>query len=421
MTTRIPVLSSRWTWPRQRGSFRRGTSHERLLHAGRRRVHALPASRSPDRSHRGRCPGRSGCVRRSGPRPPRPGRRRAGGAARRPGRRRSRRAGRRPRGWSPRSPTGIRRRSRWRRRGRWRRARGPRGRADGTRRSRGRRGAVRVRRRRCRAVRRRRRGSTGVGASGPSPRTASRRAPRTRSASSAPPRQASTPAGGGAERVGPVDPAAGPVDGGVAAHPLEGGDGGLGDGRGSRRPRRPRSGRGRRGRRDVGEVVQGGAAGAVGAAAGGLDDLGPVLGAGDGGEAAGGGDMERGCRVRGPAGPSRRRPGRSSRGGARWGASGAASGRRSPASWAARTRAPTASRGILGPQPPGPWLEGVAYGGGQFGLALRGRPGSGRGRARRGRAGRRRRRAGRARRGPRPSWRRVAAYRRSRARASRLP
>ena len=183
------------------------------------------------------------------------------------------------------------------------------------------------------------------GASGPSPRTVSRSAPRTSVASWAAPRQASTPGGRRAERVGPVGPAAGPVDGVVAAHPLEGGDGGLGDGAGARRPPRPRSGRARRGRVTRRDSAGRRSARRPGRCAAASTIGGPVLGPGDGGETAGGGHVEGAAALQCPAGPSRRRPGRSSRGAARWAAAGAASGRRSPASWAARTRAPIASRG----------------------------------------------------------------------------
>lgn len=119
----------------------------------------------------------------------------------------------------------------------------------------------------------------------------------------------------------------------------------------------------------VGEIAQGGAAGALAAVLGGLDDRGPVLGACHRGEAAGGGDVQRGAAFEALLGPFEHRlhapprtgPGRSHLA--------------LPEVEAAGFLGGTHARGdrfawVIGPQPPGPGFEGVAHGGGQFGLAL---------------------------------------------------
>ncbi|CAM5555823.1 hypothetical protein SBADM41S_03472 [Streptomyces badius] len=115
--------------------------------------------------------------------------------------------------------------------------------------------------------------------------------------------------------------------------------------------------------------MQGGAAGAFRAAAGGLDDLGKVVGAGDGGEAAGRGDVQFAAAFQGLLGPVEN--GLDTPAGA--GAPGAhlalpsveralfAGGPDAGADGFAR---------VVGPQPPGSRLEGVAYGGGEVGRAL---------------------------------------------------
>ncbi len=185
-----------------------------------------------------------------------------------------------------------------------------------------------------------------------------------------------------AERVAAVDPGAGPLEGGRAPHALEGGDGGLRDqGDGVRR----------RGLDEVeglrvvvlGEVAQSGGAGGLGAEGGGLDDLPAVLGPGDGGQAAGGGDVPvlGGVLVEAllgpvqdlahaPAGPG---PGRAQL------ALPAVEGALLP------RRAHAGGEGggalVVGPQPPGPGLEGVAHRRGERGLALGGvrEPGEDRG------------------------------------------
>lgn len=99
-----------------------------------------------------------------------------------------------------------------------------------------------------------------------------------------------------------MGPAPGPFHGVVAGHPLEGGDGRVGDGA------RGADGGGLDEVEDGGvarlrEVVQSGAAGAFGAAAGGLDDQGQVVGSGDGGEAAGCGDVQFTAAFQGLLGP----------------------------------------------------------------------------------------------------------------------
>lgn len=165
-----------------------------------------------------------------------------------------------------------------------------------------------------------------------------------------------------------MGPAAGPVHGGDAAHALEGVDGGLDDGRRA-------GGHGLFdeeegvGVVEVGEVAQGGAAGSLGAVLGRLHDLGAVLGPGHGGQTAGGGDMERGSAfdaLLGPLEDGLDAPA---------GAGSARTHLTLPAVETAGLLSGTHARGdvlagILGPQPPGPWFEGVPYGGGEFGLAL---------------------------------------------------
>ncbi len=241
-----------------------------------------------------------------------------------------------------------------------------------------------------------------VGASGPSPRTASRRAPSTSSLSLVPPRQAS------------IRSAAAPRASGRSAHRRA---------RSTAATLRIRSnastaasptaavpaGRGDLDQVEsvrivaVGEVAQGGTARSVAAVPGGLENLWPVLGSRDGREAARGRHMECGSAVETLLRPTRTRPARStpdvvqvaqlplpSVEGALF-----LGGPHTPWRWIRGSRPPTAARAgarrrraprrRVRPRPPD-------------------RPGSGRGRARPGRAVPRRRRAGPARPGPRPSW-----------------
>lgn len=117
--------------------------------------------------------------------------------------------------------------------------------------------------------------------------------------------------------------------------------------------------------------MQGGAAGAFGAVAGGPEDLGTVLGSGDGGEAAGRGDVQGAAAFQGLLGPVE--DGLDAPAGA--GAAGA------HLALPAVERAllgggphPGADRfaRVVGPEPPGARLEGVADGGGQRGGAFLG-------------------------------------------------
>ncbi len=175
--------------------------------------------------------------------------------------------------------------------------------------------------------------------------------------------------GGGAEGVRPPGPAAGPVDGGDRAHALEGVDGGVHD-------ERRTGGHGALDQVEgvgivaVGEVAQGRAPSPVAAVLGGLDDLGPVLGARHGGETAGCRDMEGRAPVDALLGPFEdglHAP------------SGAGPGRSHlplPAVETAGFVSGTHARGdgfagVLGPQSPWPGLEGVPDGGGQLGIPLR--------------------------------------------------
>ena len=229
MTTRIPVLSSRGTCPCQRGSVRRGerpmsiglrtrpsawTTRANALRRPRARPRQALSARTPHgprravprpaRAGRARlrpghgqrppCLGRFCSAPRSGPRPPPRDRPQAAAAGPPPGHHRSRRGVPRPPWWSPRSPRGIRRRTRWQTTRRWRRGPGPPGRATVTRRSRGTRGAGPARRSRCRVVRCHRRGSTTGARRGPRPVRSRAVRPSTSWASCGPPREASTPA-----------------------------------------------------------------------------------------------------------------------------------------------------------------------------------------------------------------------------------
>ncbi len=166
-----------------------------------------------------------------------------------------------------------------------------------------------------------------------------------------------------------MDPAARPVDGGDTAHAFEGVDGGLHDGRRAVGDRALDQVEGV-GIVAVGEIAQGRTTGAVAAAAGRLDDLRAVLRACHGRETPRRGHMERGAAVdallgpleHGLHAPARARPGRSHLA--------------LPAVETAGFLSGTHARGdrfarIVGPQPPGPGLEGVPHGGGEFGLALR--------------------------------------------------
>lgn len=112
-----------------------------------------------------------------------------------------------------------------------------------------------------------------------------------------------------------------------------------------------------------------GAAGGVGAAAGGLDDLGPVLGAGHGGQAAGGRHVQGAAALQPLARPVEDRldapagPGAAGAHLALPAVEGALFGGCPDAGGDRLAR-------IVGPQAPGAGLVGVPHGGGQFGAAL---------------------------------------------------
>lgn len=117
--------------------------------------------------------------------------------------------------------------------------------------------------------------------------------------------------------------------------------------------------------------MQGGAACAVGAAAGGLDDRGPVLGARDGGEAAGGRHMEGAAAFEPLLGPVEDRLDAPARAGAAGAHLALPAVERALFRGGSDPGADLVAR-VVRPQPPGAGLVGVPHGGGQLGRALLG-------------------------------------------------